>query len=123
MTNKVNRDSMTTSDREDHAENEYDLYTAEQYRAEVVEAIRAAWQTGDNERLGTDRSSYYDTTTYRLRVNGAGIDARTVRRVLSERDGHSMAYLGAAGGYSTVGLVTLDSDGSFIVESVYHIGD
>jgi len=106
---------------EDWCSDQYDEFTAGAYDAFIAEIVRAAYakrvQVGE-----VDRGAYYDITTYTLVASGVTVEQ--VRKVLSAGDGQAMASFGIFGGYSTIGRVQQMVDsGTFVVESVYHIGD
>jgi hypothetical protein len=94
----------------------------EAWEVEVARLVREAFAAATHLATRQDGACYYDFSTYRMTLD-APVDARTIRRVLGERDGHSMAAYGAAGGYTTQGDVTLETPGVWIIERVYHHGD
>lgn len=110
-----------------HIECPDDLYQrmcAEAYEAhrlaESERPVREAWR--NRVAISTDQSAWYDTTLYQMLLP-AGESASHVRHILAGGDGLTMASYGKFGGYSTIGRVTDNGDGTLNVESVYHIGD
>lgn len=103
-----------------------DIENAAAYQSHVDAAIREAWAGDNRVRVGeTERSAFYDTTRYLIRIDPAlDVDESRVRKALAAGDGRKMASYGTFGGYATIGRVTFDGEpGAFIVESVYHVGD
>lgn len=83
--------------------------------------IRAAW-AARVPVADVERGSFYDVTTFVV-VAPAGVTASQFRSVISRGDGQSMYSFGTFGGYSTIGSVVDNGNGTFNVQSVYHIGD
>jgi hypothetical protein len=96
---------------------------AEAWDDHLREAIRLAFREATHVGTRQDGACYYDFSTYRMTIDLPGVDRRLIWDVLSDRDGHSMAAYGAAGGYTTQGDVTEEAPGLWLVERVYHHGD
>lgn len=99
-----------------------DIDNADAYARHLTDGpVLASWR--DRVAVGDmDRGAYYDTTTYRVALP-PGVSANAYRTVIARGDGRSMYAYGSFGGYSTIGNVTDNGDGTANVQSVYHIGD
>ena len=76
---------------------------------------------GQKQQVGeTDRSSWYDTTTYRVPVTGT-VDTWKIKQSL--RKHKFPPQHNVFGGYCSLGNVTDNNDGTVNVEVVYHIGN
>jgi hypothetical protein len=111
-------------DRKDRENAEaYEYRDEDNADAYVSATILDSWRERNASiEVAVDRGAYYDTTTYRVRLP-KGITASQYRSVIAKGDGQSMASYGSFGGYSTIGNVTDQGDGTALVTSVYHIGD
>ena len=118
----LDRDPDLAVALDDAAADEYDDFKAEQYDAHVASAVRTAY-AARTKHGETERGSYYETSKYIFTVESVVVDEQAVRRVLAAGDGQSMASYGSFSNYSTVGRVEAIAPDTFVVESVYHIGD
>ena len=130
----MNRQLTDTDWLDDEHEAEYDDFAAAQFERRYDEVIAEAFKAGTAGRVQQD--AYYDITPITIEVP-AGLGSRQIdaalRRTVFRNVGQNAAAYGKFGGYSSLGrILEPDPDWdltpeqfarTWVVESVYHIGD